>query len=119
MISIRDTIGALKVALFEDGGVEEIFRHARNLVVATLITTAGLYAVKNAAWIKLEGIVYASFAGYAVAALGVFLFCLNFAEGLYKLSKVRRQLFLQLVVVAIYVFITLRVAQLVIALRMQ
>jgi hypothetical protein len=33
--------------LFDEGGVEEIFSHLRNLLVATVIMAAGSYAINS------------------------------------------------------------------------
>ncbi|WP_052728601.1 hypothetical protein [Ensifer aridi] len=107
-----------KRALFDRGGLEEIFRHTRNLVVATLIVAAGMHAVENPDIITAKGIINTPIAGYIVFSIGIALFLLNFADGLYRLSKVRRHLALQLLVVAIYLIAAVRVAQLVLALRM-
>ncbi|WOS63091.1 hypothetical protein [Sinorhizobium fredii] len=107
-----------KRALFDRGGLEEIFRHARNLVVATLVTAAGIHAVEHPDLIEAKGLLSISLAGYIVFAIGIALFLMNFADGLYRLSKVRRHVALQLIVAAVYVIVTIRVAQLILALRM-
>lgn len=107
-----------KQALFDRGGLEEIFRHARNLVVATLVTAAGIHAVENPDLIEAKGLLNISVAGYIVFAIGIALFLMNFVDGLYRLSKIRRHVALQLLVAAVYVIVTIRVAQLILALRM-
>lgn len=115
--SMRTLLGAISVRLFDKGGVEEIFRHARNLVVATLVMAAGIHTIDNASSITALGVIDFRVAGYAVVVFGVLLFGLNLADGLYRLSKAKLHLFFQLGVVAIYLLITVRVAQLIVALR--
>jgi hypothetical protein len=101
-----------KEELFEKGGAEEIFSHVRNLVVATLIMAAGIYAVRNALWTSVPGVVSVEFAGYAVTVLGFLIALLNFFDGLYKLSRKGWHTVLQLAVIVAYLFISLRIAQL-------
>lgn len=115
--NIRQSLSAIKKTLFDDGGVEEVFRHARNLVVATLVIAAGINALEHTASMDVVGTIDPRIAGYFVAALGVLLFTLNLMDGLYKLSKAKRGMLLQLIVIAMYLLITVRVAQLIVALR--
>ncbi|RDL49183.1 hypothetical protein BLJAPNOD_00280 [Ensifer sp. M14] len=114
----RSKLGLARRMLFDNGGLEEIFRHVRNLVVATVVIAAGMHAIENGRSLEIMGLPNSSVAGYIVSAIGIVLFLLNLADGLHRLSKVRRHLALQILLLAIYVFITLRVTQLVLALRM-
>ncbi len=88
---------------------EEIFRHVRNLVVATLVIAAGMHAIENGRSLDINGLPNTAVAGYIVSTIGIVLFLLNLMDGLHRLSKVRRHLALQVLLLAIYVFITLRV----------
>ncbi|WEX88389.1 hypothetical protein PZN02_000871 [Sinorhizobium garamanticum] len=108
----------LKQALFDRGGLEEIFRHVRNLVVATLVIAAGMHAVEHPDIIDAKGLLSIPVAGYFVFSTGIALFFLNFADGLHRLGKIKRHVALQLLLVAVYVLVTVRVAQLILALRM-
>lgn len=112
--STRSKLGLARRMLFDNGGLEEIFRHVRNLVVATVVIAAGMHAIENGRSLEIKGLPH----GYIVSAIGIALFLLNLADGLHRLSKVRRHLALQILLLAIYVFVTLRVTQLVLALRM-
>jgi hypothetical protein len=114
---MKSLLNAMKIGLFDQGGLEEIFRHARNLVVTTLIVAAGIHAIDNASSMSALGVFDFRVVGYFVGVIGIVLFCLNLADGLYRLSKVRGHLFFQIATVAIYLFVTVRVAQLIIALR--
>ncbi len=115
--SIRKLLSSMKVGLFDRGGVEEIFRHVGNLVISTLVTAAGIHAVDNASSMRAIGVIDFRITGYSVIVVGIFLFGLNIADALYRLSKLKQSLFLQLAVVAIYLLVTVRVAQLIVALR--
>ncbi len=66
--------------LFDNGGLEEIFRHVRNLVVATLVIAAGMHAVENGRSLDIKGLPNTAVAGYIVSTIGVVLFLLNLAE---------------------------------------
>jgi hypothetical protein len=114
---IRKLLNFVKVGLFDEGGVEEIFRHARNLVIATLVMAAGNHAIDNAPPMKALGVIDIRVTGYSVVVLGILLFGINFVDGLYRLSKLKQSVFLQFAVIAIYLLVTVRVAQLIIALR--
>ncbi|KQU98356.1 MULTISPECIES: hypothetical protein [Ensifer] len=114
----RSKLGLARRMLFDNGGLEEIFRHVRNLVMATLVIAAGMHAIENGRSLEIKGLPNIAVAGYIVSVIGTVLFLLNLADGLHRLSKVRRHLALQILLLAIYVFITLRVTQLVLALRM-
>ncbi|WP_457582056.1 hypothetical protein [Ensifer canadensis] len=114
----RSKFGLARRMLFDNGGLEEIFRHVRNLVVATVVIAAGMHAIENGRSLEIKGLTNSAVAGYIVAVIGITLFLLNLADGLHRLSKVRRHLALQILLLAIYVFITFRVTQLVLALRM-
>lgn len=115
---IRSRFSLARRMLFDNGGLEEIFRHVRNLVVATLVIAAGMHAIENSRSLDINGLPNTAVAGYIVSTIGIVLFLLNLMDGLHRLSKVRRHLALQVLLLAIYVFITLRVTQLVLALRM-
>lgn len=114
----RSKLGLARRMLFDNGGLEEIFRHVRNLVVATLVIAAGMHAIENGGSLEIKGLPNSAVAGYIVSAIGIALFLLNLVDGLHRLSKVRRHLALQILLLAIYAFVTLRVTQLVLALRM-
>lgn len=115
---MQSKLGLARRMLFDNGGLEEVFRHVRNLVMATLVIAAGMHAVENGRSLHIKGLPNTAMAGYIVSAIGIGLFLLNLFDGLYRLSKVRRHLVLQILLLAIYAFVTLRITQLVLALRM-
>jgi hypothetical protein len=103
------------LTLLNDEVMRAIFDHARNLVVATLIFAAGMHATRTGE--SIPSVVNVEIAGYIVAATGAVLLVLNLADGLRKLSTVKRHTLLQLLLVAIYVVVSIRVAQLVLVFR--
>lgn len=101
--------------LFEAGVSRLIFEHARNLVVAMLVLAVGMEATKHDP--SEIGVLYFRPAGYLVAAIGMLLMLLNLAEGLHRLAKVRLPGAWQALLIAIYVLLFWRVAQLVLLFR--
>jgi hypothetical protein len=108
-------LGRVRQVLFEQGVSRLIFEHARNLVVAMLVLAVGMEATKHDP--SEIGILYFRSAGYLVAAIGVLLMLLNLAEGLHRLAKVRLPGAWQVLLLAIYVVLFWRVAQLVLLFR--
>lgn len=104
-------------ALFDRGGVKAIFDHARNAVVATIIVAAGLDTAKRIDVVGLVGLLNPLVAGYFVAGTGGLLVILNFVDGLRKLARFRRHVYLQIAFFAAYLFVSVRVVQLIIFMR--
>ncbi|MGE8258004.1 MAG: hypothetical protein ACN6RJ_01175 [Stenotrophomonas sp.] len=109
------TVRRLAILLFERGVLQQVFENARNLAVASLITAAGLEVVRSSPG-ELD-LANPSIVGYFVTAIGAGLLLLNLSDGLWRLGKLKSHLTLQLLLCAAYVFITLRVAQLVLSLK--
>ncbi|MFM0498392.1 hypothetical protein [Paraburkholderia caledonica] len=104
-------------ALFERGGLKDVFEHARNLVVATIIVAAGFETVRRFDTIDLLGMHNPLFAGYFVSGAGCTLLALNFLDGLRRLAKLRWHFVLQAALSFAYLFFSLRLVQLIIFLR--
>jgi hypothetical protein len=105
------------VMLFDEDGLKGLFDHVRNLLMATLIIAAGTYGLREAATIHLFGALDVELAGYAVIAIGVLLATLNAFNGLYQLNKQQWHIGLRLAAIALYFVATLRILQLLVALR--
>ena len=96
-----------------DGGIiNDIFIHVRNYVVCSLILAAGFYAIKNPRNILLGPKAY-EVAGYITIVFGFLLILLNLYDGIYKLSKYKRHLLLNILLLAIYLFVTLRIFEII------
>ncbi|MDB5554032.1 MAG: hypothetical protein JWL86_4016 [Rhizobium sp.] len=110
-------IARFRKRMFDDGGLEEVFRHVRNIITSSLIMAAGLYTVKYERSLEIWGVLNISVAGYGVAFLGIVLFVLNLLEGIHQLAKFRWHFMFQIALVVIYLMITIRVEQIVLNFR--
>ena len=95
--SFRTLLNETSAGLFERGGLEEIFQHARNILVATLIAAAGMHGVEHAADLVIPPFLDYRVAGYGVTALGVLLFVLNVVDGWHKLSNAEYPLYFRVI----------------------
>ena len=68
-----DILHWLKTKLLDEGGIEEIFSHLRNLLIATVIIAAGSYVIRQPADIELFGVLNPEIAGFGVEAIGYHL----------------------------------------------
>ena len=101
----------LATQLSDNGVLRLIFENTRNMAVPTLITAAGLEVVRagpNDLDLKPP-----TLAGYVVVIIGVSLLLLNLFDGLWRLSRMKSHLLLQVLMCAAYAFIFFRVVHLV------
>ena len=98
---------------FERAGLKAVFEHVRNLVLATLIIAAGVHA--NVYWPHMPALAVFEFEpwGYGVAAVGLILAILNLLDGLHKLARRNAPILLRVLVIMLYLFFSVRVAQLI------
>jgi hypothetical protein len=108
---------SLKTKLLDEGGIEDIFSHVRNLLIATVIIAAGSYATRQQPDIEIFGILNLEVAGFGVAAIGVILVGLNLVDGLYKLTQLGTPLVLKVAVIGLYLLVSMRLIQLTVLLR--
>ena len=114
---MRDIWQSLKTGLFDEGGVEEIFSHFRNLLIATLIIAAGSYAIRQSSDVEMFGVLNLEIAGLGVGAIGFILVGLNLLDGLHKLTGLGYPFALRIALVGLYLFISLRLVQFIVLLR--
>ena len=114
---MRELFQSTKVRLFDQGSLKELFDHVRNLLMATLIIAAGSYAISQAATVELFGALDVEFSGYIVLAIGVFLAVLNALNGLHQLNKQQWHIGFRIGAIILYFVVTVRILQLVVALR--
>ena len=107
----------LKTKLLDDGGIDEIFSHLRNLLMATVILAAGLYALRRPDGIELFSVLSLQIAGYCVGAIGICLVGLNLLDGWYKLTKLGSSMLLRTAFAGLYLFVSMRLVQFVVLLR--
>jgi hypothetical protein len=110
-------IDRLRKKMFEDGGLEEIFRHVRNIITSSLIMAAGLYAVKYQHSLDMWGVFNPSLVGHGVAIIGVVLFALSLLEGIHQLAKFRWHFVFQVMLVMVCLMIAIRLEQIVLNFR--
>jgi hypothetical protein len=108
---------SLKTKLLDEGGIEDIFSHVRNLLIATVIIAAGFYATRQQPNIDVLGILNLEIAGFGVAAIGFILVGLNLFDGLNKLTRLGTPLVLKVTVVGLYLLVSMRLVQLTVLLR--
>ena len=107
----------LKTRLFEEDGVEAIFRHIGRLALATVVIAAGSYAIRDGSNREVFGVLNLKLTGLGVEVIGFVLVALNFVDGLYKLTRLGSSLILRIGLVVFYVFISMRLIQLLVMLR--
>lgn len=97
--------------LFDNGLLRLIFENTRNMAVSSLITAAGLEVVRAGPG-DLD-LVNPTLVGYVVTTIGAILLVLNLMDGLWRLSRVKSHLILQVLLCGAYAFIFWRVVYLV------
>lgn len=105
------SIRRIAVQLFDNGVLRLIFENTRNMAVSTLITAAGMEVVRDGPG-DLD-LVNPTLVGYVVVAIGGTLLLLNLLDGLWRLSRMKSHLLLQVLLCAAYAFIFWRVVLLV------
>jgi len=102
--------------LFDDEGLDKIFSHVRNMLVGTLVVSAGVFAAESHEG-SARNVFDASYVGYMVAGFGVLLVLLNLADGLRRLARRRHHIVLRVTLISIYLFVSIRLAQMLFAFR--
>lgn len=100
--------------LFDQGGLQEVFDHARNVVVATIFVVAGLQASRHGEDLNVFVLLHPVIAGYFVAAFGCGLIILNFIDGFRKLAKLQWNIVLQAALSLAYFMASIRIIQLIV-----
>jgi hypothetical protein len=107
--------------VFYSGHVEqasrEIFSHVEKMIVGTLIVSAGAHVSTADPAIELFGYLRHGLVGRGVELFGVILLVLNFLDGLYKLAKLNWHIAYQIVMTILYVALSVRLIQLILAFR--
>jgi hypothetical protein len=106
---------------FYSGYVEpaskEIFSHVEKLIIGTLIISAGAHDSSTDPAIELFGYLRHSLVGRGVMLFGVILLLLNFVDGLYKLAKLNWHAAYQIAMSVLYIALSIRLTQLILAFR--
>ena len=98
---------------FEGAGLKDVFEHVRNLVLATLVIAAGVHG--NAYGPHMPALAVFEFEpwGYGVTAVGLILAVLNLLDGFHKLARRNAPILLRVLVIMLYLFFAVQVAQLI------
>ena len=96
---------------------KEVFAHIEKLIIGTLIVSAGAHVSSNEPAIVLFGYLRHGLIGRGVVLFGVILLLLNFLDGLYKLAKVNWHIAYQILMAILYVSLSVRLIQLILAFR--
>ena len=106
---------------FYSGHVEpasrEIFSHVEKLIIGTLIVSAGAHVSSTEPAIELFGYLRHGLVGRGVMLFGVILLFLNILDGLYKLARLNWHVVYQIVMTILYVALSVRLIQLILAFR--
>jgi len=108
---LPDSLRRIATQLFDNGLLRLIFENTRNMAVSSLITAAGLEVVRAGPG-DLD-LVNPTLVGYVVTTIGAILLVLNLMDGLWRLSRVKSHLILQVLLCGAYAFIFWRVVYLV------
>ncbi|KRR25871.1 hypothetical protein CQ14_32815 [Bradyrhizobium lablabi] len=96
---------------------KEIFSHVEKMIIGTLIVSAGAHVSSSEPAIVLFGYLRHGLIGRGVMLFGVILLFLNFVDGLYKLARLNWHIAYQVLMTIIYVSLSVRLIQLILAFR--
>ena len=107
----------LATDLFDNEGLNTLFAHARNVLTATLIIAAGVFATHHHDEVPLPGMQAVHVAGYGVAVFGGMLLLLNLFDGLHRLARRRHRLALRVAAILLYLVVSARLTQVIVYFR--
>jgi type IV secretory pathway VirB2 component (pilin) len=96
---------------------KESISHIEKMIIGTLIISAGAHVSSDQPAIELFGYLRHSLVGRGVMLVGVIILLLNFIDGLYKLAKVNWHVAWQIVMSVVYIALSVRLIQLILAFR--
>jgi hypothetical protein len=96
---------------------KELVSHIEKMIIGTLIVSAGAHVASDEPAIQLFGYIRHSLVGRGVMLVGIIILLLNFIDGLYKLSKVKRHVAWQTVMTLFYIAVSIRLIELILAFR--
>ena len=96
---------------------KEIFSYVEKMIIGTLIVSAGAHVSSNEPAVVLFGYLRHGLVGRGVMLFGVILLVLNFLDGLYKLARLNWHIAYQIVMTILYVALSARLVQLILAFR--
>jgi hypothetical protein len=91
--------------------------HVRNLLIASVVIAAGAYAIREQSEIWFFEVLNLTHSGIGVAAIAAGLVGLNILDGFYRLTKFGSSLALKIAFLGLYLFVSLRLIQLIVLFR--
>lgn len=95
----------------------ELFSYVEKMIIGTLIVSAGAHVSSTDPAIELFGYLRHGLIGRGIELFGVILLVLNFLDGLYKLARLNWHLAYQIAMTLLYVALSVRLIQLILAFR--
>ena len=96
---------------------KEIFSYVEKMIIGTLIVSAGAHVSSTEPAIELFGYLRHGLVGRGIMLFGVILLLLNFIDGLYKLARLNWHAAYQIVMTILYIALSVRLIQLILAFR--
>lgn len=96
---------------------KEIVSHIEKMIIGTLIVSAGAHVSSDEPAIQLFGYLRHGSVGRGVILVGIVILVLNFIDGLTKLAKLNWHVAWQIVMSLIYIAVSIRLIQLILAFR--
>lgn len=116
MADIRDRWLAFYSGHMEQAS-KEIFAHVEKVIIGTLIVSAGAHVSSADPAIELFGYLRHSLVGRGIELFGIILLVLNFLDGLTKLARLNWHFAYQIAMTLLYVALSVRLIQLILAFR--
>ena len=105
----------VNVAL-QNGMANEIFVHVRNYLICAFILAIGVNEFKQQENL-LFGFIENEYSGVGVIGIAIILMAVNLYDGIRKLSVLKFHVIFNIVLVAVYVLLTLRVMEMTLTYR--
>jgi hypothetical protein len=96
---------------------KEAVSHIEKMIIGTLIVSTGAHVSSDEPAIQLFGYLRHGLVGRGVMLVGIAVLLLNFVDGLTKLAKVNWHVAWQIVMSLVYVAVSVRLIQLILAFR--
>lgn len=94
----------------QNGLSNEVFDHLRNYTICALLLAIGTTEVREHSS-TLFGLFPVKYSGVVLVGFSVFLILFNLYDGIRKFSQLKYNLVLQIILIAIYIFFTIRVTE--------
>ena len=96
--------------VLQNGLSKEVFDHVRNYLICALLLAIGTTELREHSS-TFFGIFSVKYSGVALVGLSVLLISLNLYDGIRKLSKFKYHLILEITLIVLYIFLSIRVTE--------